>query len=73
MARQAEGQFQCEWRSCDAIWCSKSADLCLLAQKFLLDRRGLPVSHYGKKQEPLSFEDDIARLLKASADPVRYA
>ena len=46
---------------------------CLPVQKFLLDRRGLPVSHYGKKQEPLSFEDDIARLLEARPDQVRYA
>ena len=32
--------------------------------KFLLDRTGIPVSHFPKKQPPLSFEDKIVELLK---------
>jgi glutathione peroxidase-family protein len=31
--------------------------------KFLVDRRGLPVGHWGKKIEPFSIESDIKELL----------
>jgi len=33
--------------------------------KYLVDKRGVAVRRYDKKQDPLTFEADIVRLLKA--------
>lgn len=34
--------------------------------KFLVDRDGIPVKRFGSKTNPLSFEEDIASLIKSS-------
>jgi len=34
--------------------------------KFLVDRDGVPVKRFGSKTNPLSFEDDIATLIKST-------
>ena len=31
--------------------------------KYLVDKKGLPVHRFGKKEEPLSFEEQIVKLL----------
>lgn len=38
--------------------------------KFLCDADGYPVKRYGPKQNPLSFEDDIVKLIKGEETPI---
>lgn len=37
--------------------------------KYLVDRRGVAVKLFTKKQDPADFEDEIEALLDASSDP----